>query len=990
MARLFVLDALGLAYRAYYAFIRRPLLNSSGENTSAMFGIANVILRIRNTEKPDYWALAWDGPGPTERHDRFADYKAHRKPMPDDLRSQLTAIEDIAQALGLPVLEQPGLEADDVMGTLAHRGDADGIDVALVTSDKDLLQLVSDRVRLFSPASRGEDYNWVGPAQVREMWGVAPNQIRDVLALMGDSSDNVPGVPGVGEKTAVELISQFGTFDAMYERLGEVKRDSLRKKLGENRELALLSRDLVTVRTDCPLNLTWEDLRVGPVRRDALLALAKRYELQRLERIANEHGVSDEDAGKAVRARPAERRGLAAETPAPGVRLAASRSAPADSAAPAATTAPASALPAPSTSPAASGPPARTPPRPAVTPAPAAAPRPDTGARPFTSPVAQGSLDLFATAGDAGLDERIARLHEVRARAIHGVAIVPVLDGDDPRRSPLVGLALAARDGTAAYVPLGHLAGPNVPFATLKEWLAPMFADPATPKVGGDLKAVRHTLEAAGFTFEGLAFDVHIASFLCDPERGHDIPALARDVLGVALPDRTNPPGTRGKLRPSQAGVAEVAAVAEASAAALFPIACELRGQLESREQWALYERLEHPLIPVLADMEDAGIRLDRGVLDAQGDSAGQEITRLERELLALAGEPVNLNSGPQLARILFEKLKLKPGRRTKTGFSTDQAVLEELAAEHAFPARLLEYRALTKLKSTYFDALPLEIDPRDGRIHTTFEQTGAATGRLSSSRPNLQNIPMRSPQGREIRRAFVAAPGHVLVGGDYSQIELRVMAHLSGDANLIEAFARGEDVHASTARRVFGVGEGPLDPALRSRAKIVNFGVIYGMGARSLSQQMGITLAEAQEFIKQYFEVYSGVRDFLDRSLAEARQRGYAITLFGRRRYLPGLTDSNGGVRSLAERVAVNTPIQGSAADLMKLAMIRVHAALKRFTPSAKLLLQVHDELLLEVPLDEAAAVEAVMRKEMEQCFPLRVPLEVTAGRGGTWLDAH
>ena len=976
MARLFVLDALGLAYRAYYAFIRRPLLNSKGENTSAMFGIANVILRIRNNEQPDYWALAWDGPGPTERHDRFADYKAHRKPMPDDLRSQLSAIEDIAQALGLPVLEQPGLEADDVMGTLAHRGDLDGIDVALVTSDKDLLQLVSERVRLFSPASRGEDYNWVGPDQVREMWGVDPNQIRDVLALMGDSSDNVPGVPGVGEKTAVELISQFGTFDAMYERLGEVKRDSLRKKLGENRELALLSRDLVTVRTDCPLNLTWDDLRVAPMRRDALLALAQRYGLQRLERIANEHGVSDDEAGAAVRARPAERRGSAAETPAPGVKLASSASAPAASAPPVPATSRPAAAPAPA------------PVRPASVSA--APPRADTTARPFASPVAQGSLDLFATAGDAGLDERIARLHEVRARAIHGVAIVPVLDGDDARRSALVGLALAARDGTAAYVPLGHLAGPNVPLATLKEWLAPLFADPATPKVGADLKAVRHTLEAAGFALEGLAFDVHIASFLCDPERGHDIPALARDVLGVALPERVDPPGTRGKLRPSQAGVGEVAAVAEATAAALFPIALELRGQLESREQWALYERLEHPLIPVLADMEAAGIRLDRGVLDGQGESAGKEIARLETELLAIAGEEINLNSGPQLARILFEKLKLKPGRRTKTGFSTDQAVLEELAGEHAFPARLLEYRALTKLKSTYFDALPLEIDPRDGRIHTTFEQTGAATGRLSSSRPNLQNIPMRSPLGREIRRAFVAAPGHVLVGGDYSQIELRVMAHLSGDANLIEAFTRGEDVHASTARRVFGVAEGPLDPALRSRAKIVNFGVIYGMGARSLSQQMGITLAEAQEFIKQYFEVYSGVRDFLDRSLAEARQRGYAITLFGRRRYLPGLTDGNGGVRSLAERVAVNTPIQGSAADLMKLAMIRVHAALKRFNPSAKLLLQVHDELLLEVPEHDAAAVEAVMRKEMEQCFPLRVPLEVTAGHGGTWLDAH
>jgi len=434
--------------------------------------------------------------------------------------------------------------------------------------------------------------------------------------------------------------------------------------------------------------------------------------------------------------------------------------------------------------------------------------------------------------------------------------------------------------------------------------------------------------------------------------------------------------------------VGEVAAAAERGAAALFPIAAALRAQLESREQWALYERLEHPLIAVLADMEDAGIRLDRGVLAGQAGRAATEIARLEAELTALAGETINLNSGPQLARILFEKLKLKPGRRTKTGFSTDQAVLEELAAEHAFPARLLEYRTLTK--STYFDALPQELDPRDGRIHTTFEQAGAATGRLSSSRPNLQNIPMRSAQGREIRRAFVAAPGCLLLGGDYSQIELRVMAHLSGDAHLIEAFERREDVHESTARRIFGVGEGPLDPALRARAKVVNFGVMYGMGARSLSQQMGIGLAEAQDFIRHYFDVYSGVRDFLDRSLVEARQRGYAITLFGRRRYLSALTDANGGIRSLAERAAINTPIQGSAADLMKLAMIRVHAALKRSNPSARLLLQVHDELLLEAPESEADSVTEVLRAEMERCFPLRVPLEVSVGRGGTWLDAH
>jgi len=440
---------------------------------------------------------------------------------------------------------------------------------------------------------------------------------------------------------------------------------------------------------------------------------------------------------------------------------------------------------------------------------------------------------------------------------------------------------------------------------------------------------------------------------------------------------------------PSQLPVADVAAAAEAMAAAVFPVADALRAQLEAREQWTLYESLEHPLVAVLADMEAAGVRLDRGVLAAQAAAAGGEIARLEAELYALAGESLNLNSGPQLAKLLFETLKLKPGRKTSTGYSTDQAVLESLAAEHAFPAKLLEYRALTKLKSTYLDALPTELDPRDDRVHTTFEQAGAATGRLSSSRPNLQNIPMRSPLGREIRRAFVAAPGAVLVSGDYSQIELRVMAHLSGDPGLVEAFARGEDVHASTARRIFGT-DGPPDPALRSRAKIVNFGVMYGMGARSLSQQMGIGLPEAQQFIKDYFRVFAGVREFLDRTVAEARRTGYATTLFGRRRYLAGLESSNGAVRSFAERAAVNTPIQGSAADLVKLAMVRVHTALKHSVPSARLLLQVHDELLLEAPEADADAAANVLRAEMERIFPLRVPLEVSVGHGRTWLDAH
>jgi len=434
--------------------------------------------------------------------------------------------------------------------------------------------------------------------------------------------------------------------------------------------------------------------------------------------------------------------------------------------------------------------------------------------------------------------------------------------------------------------------------------------------------------------------------------------------------------------------VSETALRAGRQAAALFPLAEALRAQLEAREQWKLYTELEHPLIHVLVAMERAGIALDQPVLRAMSESIARELAALEEKLHALAGEPLNLASGPQLGRILFEKLDLPTGRKTKTGWSTDSEVLETLAPLHEFPRLLLEWRLLAKLGSTYVDALPAAVDPADERVHTTYDQAGAATGRLASLDPNLQNIPIRTPQGRAIRRAFVAAPGCVLVGADYSQIELRVMAHLSGDANLVEAFTAGEDIHAATARRIFKV-QGDVAPELRARAKVVNFGVLYGMGARSLAQQMGLELAEAREFIDGYFSVYAGVRRYLDRTLEEARDRGWVATLLGRRRYLPELRSANGAERSFAERAAVNTPIQGSAADLVKLAMLSVHRALSGRT-HARLLLQVHDELLLECPAGEAADVTALVRREMEGCYPLRVPLTVSVGTGHTWFDVH
>jgi DNA polymerase-1 len=962
-------------------------------NTSAIHGFANTVLKLRREHAPDRWALAWDGPGPTHRHEAFSGYKAQRKPMPDDLRAQIAPIEELAACLGLPVIEQPGMEADDVMATLARRGREAGYEVVLVTGDKDMLQIVDDRVTVLLPPVRGDEYVTLDPAAVRAKWQVGPEQIRDVLALMGDTVDNIPGVPGVGEKTAVELIVRFGSLEQLYQRLAEVTRPALKKRLAEHRDLAFLSRELATVRGDLDLGLGLDDLPVAPLRRDELTAFARRWELKRLEAIARELGVAGEQAGARVVARAVGRSGTSAEGRGTGVGLAPP---PAPGPAPP----PAKTAPAPGPAP----PPAEIAPAPAPSPeiAPAAAPAftpapPLPPMLPPSEPAAgtQGTLDLWGTEGELADGEAarllIARIHAVRARAIHGLALLPLAGPGEPRVAPLVGLALAARDGTTCYVPLAHERGPRLAREQVVEWLGPALADPSVPKVGTNLKRDAHLLHGLGIPLRGLDFDVHIGSFICDPSRGHGLADLARDVLGVELPGLDVPASAR-REGAAALPVETADAAWSARVATVFPLADQLRAQIEAHDQHALYETIEHPLIRVLLAMERAGVAVDVPQLEAMAQRAGEEIERLRAELLQVAGADVNLESGAQVAKVLFETLQLKPGGRTPSGaLSTRSDVLEELAAMHPFPARLLEYRALTKLKSTYLDALPRAVDPRDGRVHTSYGQAGASTGRLSSSNPNLQNIPMRTEQGRAIRKAFVAPPGHLLVGADYSQIELRVMAHLSGDPQLIEAFTTGQDVHESTARRIFGIAPGqPLDPALRSRAKIVNFGVMYGMGARSLSQQMGIPLAEAQSFIAGYFRVFARVREYIDASIQEARGRGFVQTLFGRRVYLPQLTGGQGGLRAAAERIAINAPIQGSAADLMKLAMIRVHRVLKQHRASARLLLQVHDELLLEARTEEVDTVSELVRSEMEGCFAMRVPLTVSLGRGATWFDVH
>jgi DNA polymerase-1 len=938
MARLFLLDAMGLAYRAYYAFIRRPLVNSKGQNTSAIYGLANMLLKIRREERPEYWVLAWDGPGPTFRDLEYPQYKATRPPMPEDLLKQMEPIQELAAALGLPLAEIPGAEADDVMATLARRGAESGMEVALVTSDKDMLQLVGGPIRALMPQGKGEEATWVDAAAVEEKWGVEPARMRDVLALMGDSVDNIPGVPGVGEKTAVQLIKRFGSLEELYRRLDEVERPALRQKLAENREAAFFSRRLVTLKDDLSLPWSWEELRRRPMARPALRELGRRLELKRLERLADEEF---EDAPTATMAPPAP--------PAPR---------------------------APAT------------PRPDESEASSAAPRATLPGRPGQQLALAWEVveERPATSGSMVRPGALGTLAAtLRAAGSRGLALCAISTGEEPRGALPLGLALAVRPDQPHYVPLGHEGVENVGAAEAREALAPLLE--AAGLVGHDLKSGLHVLGALGLA--GRAdFDLMLASYVCDPVRAHDLAAVARDFAGLGARPLAPPEGAR-RLPRAQWPVESVAAHAADVVRTALLVRPALEAQIEGTGQNRVFREIEMPLVPVLLEMEQVGVSLDREALRVMGESLEVEVRRLEQEAHRLAGEPFNLNSSPQLQAILFEKLGLKGRRKTKTGYSTDQDVLEELAAEHPLPRVLIEYRLLSKLKSTYVDALPVLVDPADGRLHTTFNQAVASTGRLSSSNPNLQNIPMRTEQGRAVRRAFVAPPGRRLVGADYSQIELRVMAHLSGDARLREAFLSGEDVHARTARRIFNV-TGEVSPVLRARAKIVNFGVMYGMGAKSLAQQMEIAVPEATAFIEDYFRVFEGVRRFLDRTVSSARERGYVTTLFGRRRYLPALQSPGGFERSMAERAAINAPLQGTAADLMKLAMIRVARALREEKRSARLLLQVHDELLLEVPEREVEDIQSRVRHEMENVWPLEVPLVVSVGAGESWLDVH
>ena len=934
MPTLYLVDGYALIYRAFFAMIARPLTTRRGENTSAAWGVTNFLLRLLDRRRPDYLAWVHDM-GVSFRHETYPEYKATREKLTAELQQDfdrsVERIEQLLDAFGVPVVGVEGYEADDVIGTLATAGAARGLHVVIVSGDKDFYQLIAPGIALLNPGRGGPaavEEHWVDETNARDRLGVPPERVVDYLALVGDSSDNVPGVKGVGEKTALELLKTFGDLDAILANADKISGKRAREAVRQHADLARLSRALVTIRRDVLLTLELDAWRVRPPDTGRLTELFTELEFRSLiPKLASLHST---DAG----------------TPAPAAQRA-----------------------------------------PAVARAPT-------------------SVELIAAGADPSIVDDPAQLAALVAECRRAplVALDAETTALDPLRAELVGLSLAAAPGRSWYLPFAHvapdgeLAGGSAPrnlpplASDALRPLRELLADPAVPKAGHNVKYDWLVLRRDGVELAGVAYDSMLASFVLDPgRRSHAIDELARERLSVRMRTYAEVAGRGKDERPFAAvPLADAARYCAADSEMVLRLRQAFQPELEDHQLLRLLETIEIPLVPVLVDMEWHGVQIDLARLGEISRAFARELAELEQAIYRAAGTQFNINSTPQLRHVLFEKHQLPTLKKKKTGASTDYEVLEQLAAMgHEVPRLLIEYRELSKLKSTYVDALPGFINPATGRIHTSFNQTGAATGRLSSSEPNLQNIPVRTPRGEMIRRAFVAPPGAALLTADYSQIELRLLAHLSGDPAFVEAFERGGDIHRQTAAIIFGVPQQEVTADMRARAKTINFATIYGQGPFALSRQLGISQDEAKEFIKQYFTRFAGVRAWLDRTVAEARERGYVETLFGRRRYIPELKDRNFNIRAFGERTATNSPLQGSAADLIKIAMIGIARALRERRLAARMILQVHDELVLEVPDGERDSAADVVKRHMESAASLRVPLVVTIGVGTNWMDA-
>ncbi|HZI22094.1 MAG TPA: DNA polymerase I [Gemmatimonadales bacterium] len=938
MPTLYLVDGYALIYRAFFAMIARPLTTRRGENTSAAWGVTNFLLRLFERRRPDY--LAWvQDMGQSFRQQAYPEYKATRQKLTDELQQDfdrsLERIQQILAAFRVSVIGVEGFEADDVIGTLSAAAPPRGLSVVIVSGDKDFYQLIGPGVALLNPGRGGPaavEEHWVDQSNASERLGVPPERVVDYLALVGDTSDNVPGVRGVGEKTALELLKTFGDLDAILAGADRITGKRAREAVQQHADLARLSRELVTIRRDVPLALDLDRVRVQPPDVALLTELFGELEFRTL--------IPKLSALSAV--------GVAA----PDIEA-----------------------------------------------------QEPTGAAVLASPAAAAIATIAAEPEIVDDPAALAAL-VAECRRASLVALDTQATSPNPMRADLVGMSLAVAPGRSWYLPFAHVAPDGElaggapprnlpPFAS--ESLAPLhelLTDPRVPKAGHDVKQDWLVLRRAGVELAGVVYDTMLASFVLDPgRRSHALDDLARDRLSLAIRTHADVVGRgrgKGEWPFGAVPIADAARYSAANSEVVLRLRAALQPELEDHQLLRLLDTIEVPLTAVLVDMEWRGVTVDRERLGEISRGFASQLAELEQAIYRAAGTDFNINSTPQLRHVLFEKLQLPIVKKTKTGASTDYDVLEQLAAAgHDVPRMMIEYRELTKLKSTYVDALPGYVNPATGRIHTSFNQAGAATGRLSSSEPNLQNIPIRTPRGEAIRRAFVAPAGALLLTADYSQIELRLLAHLSGDPAFVEAFEQGGDIHRQTAAIIFGVPADRVTPEMRARAKTINFATIYGQGPFALSRQLGITQDEARAFIEEYFTRFAGVRAWLDRTVLEARTKGYVETLFGRRRYIPELKDRNFNVRAFGERTATNSPLQGSAADLIKIAMIGIAGGLREQGLASRMILQVHDELVLEVPAGEEGIATHLVKRHMEGAAKLHVPLVVSVGTGTNWVDA-
>lgn len=922
---LILVDGSSYLYRAYHAF--PPLTNSAGQPTGAMYGVLNMLRSLIMQYEPSHVAVVFDAKGKTFRDELFEAYKSHRPPMPDDLREQIAPLHDMVVAMGMPLLSVSGVEADDVIGTLAKQAAAEGRAVLISTGDKDMAQLVTPDITLINTMNN----TILGPEEVETKYGVPPSLIIDYLALMGDSSDNIPGVPGVGEKTAQALLQGLGSLDDIYADLDKIAGLSFRgaktlaPKMETNKEMAYLSYTLATIKTDVELDRTWDSLALTEPDLDKLHALFTQYEFKRW--------ISDLENG-----------GWLAKK--------STRSAPSKAAVTAAV---------------------QTPAAPAV--------KPDISSENYETILDEEALNrwtqILREAGEFAFDTETDSLDNLSAR--------------------LVGMSFAAKAGHAAYVPIGHdyLDAPDQLLTEqVLRVMKPILEDEKIRKIGQNLKFDRGIMENYGVELRGIAFDTMLESYVLNSVAGrHDMDSLADRHLNYKTTTFEDIAGKGKKqLTFNQIPLEEAANYAAEDADITLLLHQALYPQLEAEKSLLhVYQDIEMPLVPVLSRMERTGVLIDANVLAAQSVQLTARLDELEKQAFAIAGEEFNLSSPKQLQTILFEKLNLPVVKKTPGGApSTNEEVLEELADNHELPRVILEHRSLSKLKTTYTDKLPLMVDPKTRRVHTSYHQAVTATGRLSSRDPNLQNIPVRTDEGRRIRQAFIARDGYCIMAADYSQIELRIMAHLSQDKGLLKAFAEGKDIHRATAAEVFGM---PLDEVTadqRRSAKAINFGLIYGMSAFGLARQLGIPRGEAQRYMDLYFERYPGVLEYMARTREHAAEKGYVETLEGRRLWLPEINSRNGMRRKAAEREAINAPMQGTAADIIKKAMIAVDDWLQKENIDALMIMQVHDELVFEVRKEQQAEMAEKIRGLMEAAMKLDVPLKVEAGVGANWDEAH